>query len=161
MVNFERLVLGCINAKTWKLVLVWISWKLSRRSTRFTLMRLWEKRTEIENTLLHRSEFKNSDKIRRTVTSSHFVTKFYSIINFSKLTLFCNCCPTFSNFEGEHFLEFQQFLIFFRNYLYEISLILNFPEISERILLIFPGNCFRKVNKNIRKIRSDLELEET
>ena len=119
--------------------------------------------TEIyqKNTLLHRSEFKNSDKIRRTVTSSHFVTKFYSIIKFSKLTLFCNCCPTFSNFEGEHFLEFQQFLIFFRNYLYEISLILNFPEISERILLIFPGNCFRKVDKNIRKIRSDLELEET
>ena len=54
--NFERLVLGCIEVEFCKKILVG---KLLTRSTRFTFMRLLEKRTEVENEimniLLHRS----------------------------------------------------------------------------------------------------------
>ena len=60
--NFERLVLGCIDADFRKQILFGIRiylkrrlrrrghvGKLSPRSTRFTFMRLLEKRTEVEN----------------------------------------------------------------------------------------------------------------
>ena len=47
--NFERLVLGCIDADFCKQIL---NGKLLTRSTRFTFMRLLEKRTEVENEVL-------------------------------------------------------------------------------------------------------------
>ena len=71
LANFDRPVLGCIDAKVWKYIFVR---KLLTRSTRLTLMRLLEKRTEIENeimkiyTLLHRSGLKKSAKFRQTVS---------------------------------------------------------------------------------------------
>jgi len=60
--NFKGLVLGCIDADFCKQTLIGIAvWfekkiekngKLLTRSTRFTFMRLWEKRTEIENEVM-------------------------------------------------------------------------------------------------------------
>ena len=50
MANCERPVLGCIDAKFCKSIFVW---KLFTRSTRFTLLRLLEKRTEVYTLLRH------------------------------------------------------------------------------------------------------------
>ncbi len=51
--NFERLVLGCIDAEFCKQILVG---KLLTRSTRFTFMRLWEKRTDLHTSAPLRSQ---------------------------------------------------------------------------------------------------------
>ena len=136
MANFERFVLGCIDAKICKQILVWIARlkALDEIYKIYTLLHLWNPIEKPWKALLHRSEFKirlNFGKHVRIFAVFSFKFRIFSAILVQN-------SPMLMQVSGISSIWSEKI---------KNSKILKLPEISQRIFWNFQKIMFEKLEK--------------